>query len=142
MMHSEPHTPSRSDARLKALLSPRLSTICEAAKNPPIAPTVAMNLRLTRWTRAATKVAATRTDAAHRYAAVPNQATRKMTTAAANAYPIPIAHHVRGASARFNTPPLPVFNVGKRVSTPRPKRLVRLHETAKMHKGWFSPREQ
>ena len=65
MMQIEPHRPSTSEARSNVLLSPRLSTICDAAKKPPIALTVAMKRRLTRCTRAATNVAAINDSAAN-----------------------------------------------------------------------------
>ena len=59
MMQSDPNSPNRLEARVYDAESPRLSTICEAAKKPPMALTAATNRRLTRWTLAAMSVAAT-----------------------------------------------------------------------------------
>jgi hypothetical protein len=59
MMQIEPNRPSRLEKRVYEAESPRLSTICEAAKKPPMALTAATNRRLSRCTRAARKVAAT-----------------------------------------------------------------------------------
>ena len=142
MMHSEPHSPSTSETRVYVPLSLRLSTICDAAKKPPIALTVAMNRRLTRCARAAMKVATTKNRAASTYAAVrqpvggQHNDDQRQCIADSNCPPS------KGGKRPLHTPPVPTSRPGRRVSTPRPKRLVRLHELAKLHKGWFSPREQ